>query len=49
MLLRVPAAPSLYIIIDTARLKATGDPMRVHHRAFAMICRVPLDARRDTD
>jgi SAM-dependent methyltransferase len=23
--------------------------MRVHHRAFAMVCRVPLDARRDTD
>ncbi len=25
------------------------DPMRVHHRAFAMVCRVPLDARRDRD
>jgi len=25
------------------------DPMRVHHRAFAMVCRVPLDARPDTD
>jgi hypothetical protein len=47
MLLRV--RPHLHFIIDTARLKATGDPMRVHHRAFAMVCRVPLDARRDTD
>jgi SAM-dependent methyltransferase len=25
------------------------DPMRVHHRTFAMVCRVALDARRDTD
>jgi hypothetical protein len=25
------------------------DPMRVHHRTFAMVCRVPLDARRDPD
>jgi SAM-dependent methyltransferase len=25
------------------------DPMRVHHRVFAMVCRIPLDARRDPD
>jgi len=25
------------------------DPMRVQHRAFAMVCRVPLDARPDRD
>jgi SAM-dependent methyltransferase len=25
------------------------DPMRVHHRTFAMVCRVPLDVRPDQD
>jgi hypothetical protein len=28
---------------------APGAPMRVHHRTFAMVCRVPLDAQRNTD
>jgi SAM-dependent methyltransferase len=34
---------------ETLARRFPENPMRVHHRTFAMVCRVPLDARRDTD
>jgi SAM-dependent methyltransferase len=34
---------------ETLAQRFPEDPMRVHHRTFAMVCRVPLDARCDTD
>jgi hypothetical protein len=47
---RVGSGP--HSTIGVTRLKACGlpeDPMRAHHRAFAIVCRAALDARPDTD